>query len=99
MVRRFARFIVVPCLTVIAAACSADDRAPRAVVVSPGLTAFDPEDDVRPGDMIVCRASNGDVVELVPAPMSGVFAGSDIRIDVHADGRVDVQCAEKVAQT
>jgi hypothetical protein len=99
MVRRHARFIIVPCLTVLAVACSGDDRAPREVVVSPGITAFEPGDDVRPGDTIICRASNGDVIELVPPPISRVFAGSDISIEVHADGRVDVHCTKKIAQT
>ena len=88
--------IIVSCL-ILTMTCSAD-RAPRQVIVSPGITVFELADDVRPGDMIICRASNGDAGVVVPEPEGGAGLGSDIDVEVDPDGRITVHCTRAIAQ-
>lgn len=74
-----------------------EERAPRRWIVSPGVTSFDLEDDVRQGDTIICRTPDGDAGVVVPEHGGGVGLGSDIAVEVDAEGRVNVHCAKRIA--
>jgi hypothetical protein len=89
--------VIVASVLVIVGGCSGDP-APREVIVSPGTTVFEEDDDVRPGDTIICRASDGEAGALVPEPGTGVGNSAGLDIAVEADGRIVVRCARTIAQ-
>jgi hypothetical protein len=89
--------IVASALLMVGVACSGD-RASREVIVSPGTTILDADDDVLPGDVIICRQVNGESGVTVPDPGNGASISSGLDVEVDLDGRIVARCTRRMAQ-
>ena len=93
----FAGQLVLALAFVFAVACHAA-RSPQRITVSPGVTVFR-DAEVLPGDMIICRASNGTAGAGVPERGGGVSNSAGITVDVDPQGVVSVSCAPSISSS